>query len=92
MCYYIKKYTKNCCNLKGEILMTYFIQIKKILIACIVLFFIQVLFVRKADAYLDPGTGSYILQVMLAAFVAGLYVIKLFWNKIKAFFKNLFAR
>jgi hypothetical protein len=63
-----------------------------ILIVIIVLFFVHVIFIQEADAYLDPGTGSYILQVIIAASVAGLYIIKLFWNKIKAFFKNLFTR
>lgn len=39
-----------------------------------------------AHAYLDPGTGSYVLQVLLAALVAGLYGIKQYWYKIKGFF------
>jgi len=42
-------------------------------------------------AYLDPGSGSYILQIIIAFLVGGLCTTKLFWNKIKAFFKNLFS-
>tara|TARA_B100000029_G_scaffold57817_1_gene52202 strand:+ start:47 stop:250 length:204 start_codon:yes stop_codon:yes gene_type:complete len=45
-------------------------------------------FIKDAYAYLDPGTGSMIIQVVIAAFVAvGIY-IKLFWHK----FKNLFTK
>ncbi len=50
------------------------------------------MFPPKAYAYIDPGTGSYILQLILGAFLAGLFVVKLLWNKIKSFFKNLFSR
>ncbi len=46
---------------------------------------------QPAYAYLDLGTGSYILQVSAAAFFAGLFSLKIFWHKIKLFFKNLFT-
>lgn len=50
-----------------------------------------IIFPSIANAYLDAGTGSYILQLLLAAFFGGLFAIKLFWNKIKTIFKNLFS-
>ena len=38
-------------------------------------------------AYLDPGTGSMILQVVLGG-IAGMAILgKLFWNRFKAFFQ-----
>ena len=43
-------------------------------------------------AYLDLGTGSYILQLILGALLGGLYAIKLYWKKIKNFFKNIFSK
>ena len=36
--------------------------------------------------YLDPGSGSYILQVIIAAVLGGLMFFKNFWLKVKAFF------
>jgi len=48
-------------------------------------------FPQKAYAYLDPATGSYVLQIIIAALVGGLFVIKQYYSKIKAFFKNLFS-
>lgn len=41
------------------------------------------LFTNNANAYLDPGTGSLIVQVILgtiASIATGFYI---FWNKIK---------
>jgi hypothetical protein len=39
-----------------------------------------------AQAYLDPGTGQMILQIILGG-VAGLLVAgKLYWERLKAFF------
>jgi len=49
-------------------------------------------FPQKAYAYLDPGTGSYIFQLVIASIIGGLFAVKLFWTKIVLFFKNLFSR
>lgn len=37
----------------------------------------------SAYAYLDPGTGSYIIQVAIALIASGLFAIKIFWKNIK---------
>jgi Na+/proline symporter len=37
-----------------------------------------------AWAYIDPGTGSFVLQGIIGAVVGGLLVLKLFWRRIKA--------
>lgn len=39
-------------------------------------------------AYIDPGTGSLIIQTLIAAFVGGIFVIKTYWQKIKAWFSD----
>ncbi len=39
-------------------------------------------------AYLDPGTGSLIIQIMIGGFAAIGISIKIFWKNIK----NLFSR
>ena len=43
-------------------------------------------------AYLDPGTGSYLLQLLIAGFLGLLFVVKVYWGKITQFFKKLFKR
>ena len=44
---------------------------------------------RPAMAYIDPGSGSMILQVILAGILGSLFAIKVFWQKITAFFRGL---
>ncbi len=47
---------------------------------------------REVYAYLDPGTGSYILQLVLAGILGVLFAVKMFWVKVKSFFVNIFSR
>lgn len=37
-------------------------------------------------AYLDPGTGSFVIQMIIGAVVAAGAFIKLYWKKIKMHF------
>jgi hypothetical protein len=37
-------------------------------------------------AYLDPGTGSYLLQLALAGMLGASYAVKHFWARIKGVF------
>ncbi len=39
-----------------------------------------------AHAYLDSGTGSYILQILLGGVAALLFSVKVYWQRIKRFF------
>ena len=41
-----------------------------------------------AQAYLDPGTGSMIIQVVVAGIAAGLLLVKTYWRRLKAFFSR----
>ncbi len=43
-------------------------------------------------AYLDPGSGSYLLQLLLAALFGGLFAIRMSWTRIKSFFRRLVNR
>lgn len=46
------------------------------------------LFTRPAYAYLDPGTGSLIWQVLLAAGFSVAYLVRRYWNRIVRIFKR----
>ena len=50
------------------------------------------IFTTKAHAYLDPGTGSIILQAIVGAFAAFFTSIYIFWNKVKNFYKKIFNK
>lgn len=41
------------------------------------------LFVTNTEAYLDPGTGSMLLQVILGGVAAVGVAIKLYWHKLR---------
>jgi len=59
------------------------------------LFFLVIflfVFPQQAKAYLDPGTGSYITQLAIGLLLAGSYLVKVYWLKIKSFFKSIFNR
>jgi hypothetical protein len=43
---------------------------------------------NKNLAYLDPGSGSFILQIVLATLLASLLFMKNFWRKIVSIFKR----
>jgi len=45
-----------------------------------------------AQAYLDPGTGSYVLQLLLGTVLGGLFALGVFWRRVVAFIKRLFTR
>lgn len=44
----------------------------------------MVLMPTPALAYLDPGTGSFVIQGIIAAIVGGGFAVKMFWGRIKA--------
>lgn len=39
-------------------------------------------------AYLDPGTGSIILQAIIASIAVGLFTIKSWWYRLVSLFKG----
>ncbi len=44
------------------------------------------LYVTDSKAYLDPGTGSMLLQVILGGVAAVGVAIKLYWHKLRVVF------
>lgn len=46
----------------------------------------------RPQAYLDPGSGSYFVQLLLASLMGGLFVLGIYRKKVTDFFRNLFSR
>ncbi|MCJ7669603.1 MAG: hypothetical protein MUO61_03685 [Dehalococcoidia bacterium] len=42
--------------------------------------------------YIDPGTGSIIIQVLIGTFVGGLAIIGVYRMRVKNFLRNLFKK
>ena len=49
-------------------------------------------YLTKAHAYLDPGTGSIVLQAILGILAAMSAGFLYYWTKVKNFFFNLFTK
>jgi phosphate/sulfate permease len=47
---------------------------------------------KDMAAYLDPGTGSIIIQLIIAGIVGGGFALKLFWYNSKKFFLSLLGK
>jgi hypothetical protein len=43
----------------------------------------------RAMAYLDPGTGSFIIQILVASLLGILMVLRVFWTRILNFVQGL---
>ena len=50
------------------------------------------LLITPAHAYLDPGTGSIILQAILVFIAASIAMLSFYWNKVKLFLSKLFKK
>lgn len=49
-------------------------------------------FVNHAYGYIDPGTGSMIVQAVIAGVAMVSVSIGIFWRRIRSFFGRLFGR
>ena len=47
---------------------------------------------NRAFAYLDPGTGSIILQAILGFIAATLATLSFYWNKVKIFLSKILKK
>jgi len=50
------------------------------------------IYARDAFAYIDPGTGSFVLQLIIGALLGVAFAIKSFWKNVKAFFAKLLSK
>lgn len=44
-----------------------------------------------AHAYLDPGTGSLILQLIIGGAIAAAATVRLYWTRVKDIARRLFS-
>lgn len=47
--------------------------------------------VAPAQAYIDAGSGSYVLQMLMAGLLGLAFTIKLSWQRLKTFTASKFA-
>ncbi len=54
--------------------------------------FFWMLFTTPAQAYLDPGSGSYIIQVTIGVIAGGIFMLKNYWSVIKVYAAKFFSK
>lgn len=59
-------------------------MIRKALTLCSLLGAAVTLPAAEAFAYLDPGTGSFLVQMLVGGIAAGAAAIAMYWNRLKA--------
>ena len=52
----------------------------------------SLVFASPAEAYIDPGTGSLVLQMLIAGALGIAFTVKRFWRKIVASLRSTFKR
>ena len=74
--------------MKGGLKLIY-VKFLMILLKLFILFYL--IYPRKVHAYIDPGTGSIMVQVLIGVLFGVLFTLKTFWKRITIFFKGLFS-
>ncbi len=47
---------------------------------------------RPAEAYVDPGSASYIFQLAMAALLGGLFVVRTYWSRLVTAIRSVVSR
>jgi hypothetical protein len=55
-------------------------------------FLLLAISVRPAEAYIDPGTASYVFQVIAGAVLGGVFLLRTYWNRVATAFRALVTR
>ena len=53
---------------------------------------IYLLSASNAFSYIDPGSGSYVLQILIASVLGILTLMKIYWSKLKTFFVSFLVK
>ena len=66
--------------------------LKRVIAAGLLCFTLSLVFSTPSYAYLDPGTGSYMLQLLIGVLIGAAFAIRFYWKKIWSFLGNRFSR
>jgi hypothetical protein len=47
---------------------------------------------RPAEAYIDPGTASYVFQVIAGAILGGVFLLRTYWSRVLTTVRSLVSR
>jgi hypothetical protein len=58
---------------------------KKLVTSLSFFLFLKAVCIENAYAYIDAGTGSYVIQMVIAACLGGIFTVKMFFKRIVSF-------
>ena len=56
------------------------------------IFLLLVISERPAEAYIDPGTASYVFQVVAGAILGGVFLLRTYWNRVVSSVRSMVSR
>lgn len=66
-------------------------QLFKLTKVLVLIVLIQIMTVSTAYAYIDPGTGSYLFQMLMAGLLGSAFAIKMAWRNVKTYISQIFS-
>ena len=60
----------------------------RVMIVVVLVFAFSSLVIPVANAYIDPGSGSFIVQMAIGALLGVSVTLKMFWGRFMAFFSR----
>lgn len=67
-------------------------QVKKCMYILLIFSPLFFLFHTNVNAYIDPGSVNYVLQILIAGFIGAAFIIKVFWKNIKQFVARIIKK
>jgi hypothetical protein len=55
-------------------------------------FLLLVIFEGSAEAYIDPGTASYVFQVIAGAVLGGVFLLRTYWSRVVTTVRGMVSR
>jgi hypothetical protein len=46
----------------------------------------------RGEPYLDPGSGSFLIQVLIATLLGGAFILRSYWGKLLGFFRRVLGK
>jgi len=69
-----------------------YMKVNSKLIVSFAILFILIFFTDSAFSYLDPGTGSMMVQALIAIFAVVSVSIGIFWRRLRSFLSRIFSQ
>ena len=58
----------------------------------LLLLFLILFFSSNAFAYIDPGAGSLLIQMLVAGVMGAIFTIKMYWFRLKSYIQKLMGK